>query len=229
MKIACEVIMEREFCFDDEISDYKMNDLVEVNYPDQLPAQMPIYLKINMEKEPPYLFFDTCNYRLNGTPANEWHNRTLVWELPYNFDASTAKNLISKIEIYLNILIRSFSIEWDGSNNVGVYHNDVEDLQDAVCHIQYLIDENVETFYRGGLIDVKEYYEPVTTYLKSGFCKVAEYKIMYRTNDKALRLIAKKLNEELEEDGFISDINIENWLFEIRDEMIEEIEMEEEN
>ena len=217
--------MKKLFRIYEEIKDYKMTDLVEANYPGQSPSQMPIYLILDMQKEPPFLYFDTWNFQLNGTPVDIWHNRRLVWDLPNNFDASTAIYLIDALTGYFNAFIRLFEIDWDGHNMVGVYNHETESLGEAMSYLQYKIDETVETYEEGGLIDFGEW---IGTHYKynENFCQFEtenrEFKITARTNDKALDKIEQIIESEFEENNWVSDVKIGTWLYDLRDSLREE-------
>ena len=98
-------------------------ELVEPNYENQFPRQMPIYLKIDFSETPPKVQALAQEYRITGTPFDEWHGHMQTFQLPNNVDASALAEFVSDdLSKLINSIKNGYESVWDGSNYVACFN-----------------------------------------------------------------------------------------------------------
>ncbi|KAA0678214.1 hypothetical protein [Azospirillum brasilense] len=87
----------------------------------------------------------------DGTPANEWHRRTLTYHLADAQNGARALDIDhlktdladgGRLSILIDCIRAGHSVEWDGSNHVGRL---TEDAQDAERELRDLINDDAYT------------------------------------------------------------------------------------
>lgn len=67
----------------------------------------------------------------NALPTEVWHSRTLRWTIPC-LSAEKANALLDSIRMDAQAILDGYTVEWDGSNNVGKFTADAEAAQERI-------------------------------------------------------------------------------------------------
>jgi hypothetical protein len=142
-----------------DINFYHPTDLINPNYSDQYPRQMPIYLKIYLNEEPPRIIAEAQNYNVTLTPNSERYGHIRVFGLPDDVDAKKLGGYVQrKIIPMVERMASGYRSEWDGSNHVAILSHDAVDADNEV---DFLVDQ-VPLLVQGGLVDMEDYLDAVT-------------------------------------------------------------------
>ena len=198
----------------------KSTDLVESNYSGQMPEQMPIYLELDLNNNPATVNIITANFNLTGTPVDIWSNRRLVFGLPHNVDATRLHDWTdTDLSEHLNAIIDSHSIEWNGSNHVGVF--DSARMHAFVDYMgTYIIPNTCPTYDHGGMYRPKEWFYDETTEPDEDnpTAKVLDFVINKDTTDEEITAVAQTLEKYAEDDNVVFIGTVIDFLSGLRDD-----------
>lgn len=92
----------------------------------------------------------------DGTPSDQWHKRTLSWELPATLTGDDLYGWLSDDET-LTLLQRCYeghSVKWDGHNYVGLLDEDAQEAYDEIASLIYDLEDEGE---HAEVWDMEEY------------------------------------------------------------------------
>lgn len=184
---------------DINIPDYDApTSLVERNYTNNYPRQVPIYLVIDWETEE--ITVETRNYQIHGTPSREWHGIVSTFRLPDDVDATCIRDTVEgELMGLINAVHASFETQYNGNNWVGVKD------QDAYYELEYAISEKYifPRFEEGGLWDIGDWFHDLSD---------ADDELMQikDEHDPRIREIAIRLMSEAESDNVVLDGDIDD-------------------
>ena len=193
----------------------RSNALIEPNYGNSYPRQMPIHLYIDPEDRTVYV--DTNDFKQTGTPSDIWHNRLFYFNLPYNVDAAELKEWIEtdqELIERIDNLIESYECHWNGNNHVGRYDEDIE------RELEFYIENNAPTIEFGGLSTPGDLFGNVMTWAKDGTSVTVDSyaPITADTTDDELSAIAAEIKDEAESEGIVFDGSVIDFLKTLREE-----------
>ena len=190
--------------------------LIEPNYGNSYPRQMPIHLYIDPEDRTVYV--DTNDFSQTGTPGDIWHNRRFYYNLPYNVDASELKEWIETDQELIggiDKLIESYECHWNGNNYVGRYDEDVE------MKLGFYIENHAPTVEFGGLSTPGDWFGNAMAWSKDGSSVKIDgcAPITADTTDEELDALAQELMDAAESEGVVFDGSVIDFLRTLREEL----------
>lgn len=195
--------------------DMKPSALIEPNYGNTYPRQMPIHLYVDPEDRTVYV--DTNDFRQTGTPSDIWYNRRFYFVLPHNVDASELKEWIATDQELIegiDKLIESYECRWNGGNYVGRYDEDIERV------LEYYIGENAPTIEFGGLSTPGGWFGNVMTWAKDDTSVTIDgyAPITANTTDEQIAALAQEMSADADCDDVVFDGDVRHFLETLRDD-----------
>lgn len=191
-------------------------DLIEANYQEQHPRQMPIYLKIYWREDGnPRVVAFTANRSIEGCPMDEFHGTATAFSLPSNVDASDlARWVREKLSEKIIEINNGYEEVWDGSNYVGKFVED-EEIEAMIENAPTLSGDNA------GLWDVSDWLGSTTKHPNSddttgSIDGIGE--ITANTTDKEIEEMVDQIIAEADAENVVLDGNVADFIREIRDE-----------
>lgn len=121
-----------------------------------------------------------------GVPMDQWHNRTLTWGLNAYLARDQVESMLADPEVIalLERIHEVHAVEWDGSNYVGSYD------EDLYCKLQRLLDDDYN-------------YNPEAQVLEASDWLFGARQTMdfIWPNDQPLDSVVKEMEEQAELDG----------------------------
>lgn len=212
----------------------KPTDLIEPNYPGQHPRQMPIYLKISFDTDPIEIYATTQDYRITGTPFDEWNGHVQVFELPSSVNAAKLKEWVDdKLIDYVKILAGGYESCWNGNNYVAKWSDKARQvLEDLNWKFSQNMDINSDfapVTEMGGLWEPGEWlmHSIFLPDLEDPTVRIDKYMITATTPDNDLKKISDALEEEGEDMGVVWDGDMYEYLEDLRQDCIDLVDVDE--
>jgi hypothetical protein len=190
--------------------------LIEANSPNQFPRQTPIYLFVAFDDD--QIRAGTRDYRLTGTPINEWHGHVWAFELPDNVDAVALRQWVEdEILPQAQKVAAAYEPIWDGNNHVARF-----ELKDNNADtVRFRLAEKCEDAPTlandiGGLWDVG-YWLVDATYHKATTGIQGVIDITPDTTDEALEKAAELIESEAADQQIVLDGDVLEYLKDLRE------------